>query len=75
MVSINFAKSLVTDRFLRPCTGKERSMEKSQLRFPCVIGDGNGKETGVLVIYMDEINAFVRRKGGEAAALPPQQIL
>ena len=49
-------------------------MKEGHLHLSAMIGNRNGKKAGVLVVHMDEIDAFVRSKGGEAESLPMEQI-
>ena len=50
-------------------------MEHGHLHFSGVIGNGDGKEAGILVIHMDEIDAVIRSKGREPQPLPMKQVL
>ena len=50
-------------------------MEDGQLHFPGVIGNGDGKHTGVLVVHVDEIDAVIRLEGSQTQALPMEQVL
>ena len=61
--------------FLGAGAGKKRTVEKGQLHFPGVIGNGDGEDAGVLVVHVDEINALKGFKGRQPDPLPVEQIL
>ena len=61
--------------FLGAGAGKKRTVEKSQLHLPGVIGNGDGEDAGVLVVHVDEINALKGFKGRQPDPLPVEQIL
>ena len=48
---------------LRASSGKQRSVQDRELRFPGSIRDGNGKYTGVFVVHVTRIDAMIRSKG------------
>ena len=49
-------------------------MKEGHLHFSAVIGNRDGKETGVLVVHMNEIDAFVRSKGCQPQPFPMKQV-
>jgi hypothetical protein len=50
-------------------------MQEGHLHLSAVAGNRDGKEAGVLVVHMDEIDALIRSKGREPESLPMDQIL
>jgi hypothetical protein len=72
MVQVHLTETFMAGGFLGSSTGEERSMKEAHLHFSAVVGNRDGKETGVLVVHMDEIDAFIRSEGGETKSLPMQ---
>ena len=75
MVEVHLARPTMAGGFLGTSAGEKGPMEKGHLHFSGVIGNGDGKEAGILVIHMDEIDAVIRLKGREPQSLPVKQIL
>ena len=61
--------------FLGTGAGKKRTVKEGQLHFPCVIGNGDREDAGVLVVHMDKINALKGFKSRQSDPLPVKQIL
>ena len=45
-------------------------MEHGQLHFPGMIGNGDGKDAGILVVHVDKIDAVIWCKGRQPDSLP-----
>ena len=75
MVEIDFAGAFVAGGFLGAGAGEKWPMKEGHLHLSAMIGNRDGKEAGVLVVHMDEIDALVRSKGREPESLPMEQIL
>ena len=54
--------------------GKKRSVQHGHLHFSSMIRHRDGKEAGVLVIHVDEINAVIRRKWSKPQTPPVKQV-
>jgi hypothetical protein len=65
MREIHHSRSFLANRFLRACAREQGSMEEAHLQFAGVIGNGDGKEAGVLIVHMDEVKAAIALEGGK----------
>src|ERR1700683_236156 len=74
MVKIQLAWTVVAGGFFGTSAWKKRTMQQSHLHFSGVIGNGDRKQTGILVVHMHEIDAAIRRKVRQSDPLPMEKI-
>jgi CIC family chloride channel protein len=66
---------VVAGGFLRTSSGKQRTVEERELRFPRLVRNGNREYAGVFVVDLAGIDAMIRRKGRQPQALPVEEVL
>ena len=74
MIEIHNPGFALAGGFLRTSAREKRSMEHGQLHFPSMIGHGGREDAGVLIVYVDEIDAVIWCEGSQPNPLPIERI-